>query len=437
MTGKIKKLALRANAAMEHGVLYFEPRFFPFGLVAVVGFPFYYLIWHDLFPQPYENLSLRLLGSALFVPVMLAKYWPARLRRYLPAYWNLAILYALPFFFTFMLLKNDGNSAWLLSTLAATFLMVLLLNWLSLFIHSVAGIGLAWLAYSLTSDSPYVGALSLEHMPIYLFIIVIGAVANYSAEVVKQERLRAMLATASTVAHELRTPLLGIRAGAAGLKQHLPILLDAYRMAREAGLPVKAVRKVHLDAMHGVLERIEGEVNGSNTAIDMLLMNARPFRDREGEGAVCSMAACVEASLLRYPFASERDRRRVIWEHGADFSFRGNELLMTHVIFNLLKNALYHVSKAGKGEISIRMEPSPEGGRLIFMDTGPGISPHVLPHIFTRFYSWSWGHDDGSGAGIGLAYCRSIMEAFGGSITCKSIEGEFSQFVLTFPVVNA
>lgn len=436
MKDRMKNLAQLAYAAMERSAQYFEPRFLPLGLVAAVGFPLYYLVWHYLFPQPYENLPLRLFGSFLCIPVMLAKHWPERLRRFLPVYWHLAILYALPFFFTFMLLKNDGNSVWLLSALTAAFLMVLLLDWLNLFIQFAAGTGLAWLAYGLTTEAPHVGAVSLEHVPVYLFIIIIGAVANYSAEVVKRERLRAMTAAAGTVAHELRTPLLGIKAGAAGLKRHLPALLDAYRMARRAGLPVEPVREAHLEAMRGVLERFEGEVDYSNTAIDMLLMNTKPFGIKEGTFSGCSMSACVEAALRRYPFASERQRGLVVWEKGADFSFHGNELLMVHVLFNLLKNAIYHVTKAGKGRIVIRLVPSPEGGRLVFLDTGPGIPSRVLPHIFTRFYSWSWGHDDGSGAGIGLAYCRSIMAAFGGSITCRSIEGEFSEFVLTFPVAS-
>lgn len=436
MTGGMKKLAALAWASMERSVQYFEQRFLPFGLVAVIGFPLYYVVWHYAFPQPYENLPLRLLGGVLFVPVMLAKYWPDRLRRYLPVYWYSAILFALPFFFTFMLLKNNGNSVWLLSALAAVFLMVLLLDWLNLFIQFTLGVGLAWAAYSLTTEAPQLEFVSLEHLPIYLFIVILGGVANYSSEVVKRERLRAMLATASTIAHELRTPLLGIKAGAAGLKEHLPALLETYRLARAAGLSVASIRAAHLDSMRGVLERIEAEADHSNTAIDMLLMNTRAAGLNRAALVPCSMEACIETALRRYPFASGRERLLVRWEKGADFSFLGTELPMVHVLFNLLKNAVYHIAKAGKGEIVIRLEPTPEGGKLIFRDTGPGIPPAVLPHIFTRFYSWSQGGDGGSGAGIGLAYCWNVMEAFGGSIVCESKQGEFTEFVLTFPAAK-
>ncbi len=434
MKGIVKDLLKRAYANMERNVLYFEPRFLPFGLIAVTGFPLYFFIWHYLFPQPYENLPLRLFGSLLFIPVMFAKYWSTRMRHYLPIYWYLATLFALPFFFTFMLLKNEGNTVWLLSALASTFLMLLLFDWLNLFVQFILGTTLAWLAYILTTDSPNFNLPSLEHLPVYLFIIVIGAVANYSAVVIRRERLRAMMTTASTIAHELRTPLTGIKAGAGGLKQHLPALLKGYRMARDQGLSVEPIREVFLNSMDGVLERIESEIDHSITSIDMLLNNTKPVENNIKN--LCSMISCIETALQRYPFSSEQERELIKFEKGEDFKFYGNDVLMMHVLFNLIKNAIYHVTKAGKGDITIRLVNLPDRRQLIFMDTGPGIPSYVLPHIFTRFYSWKWDSNDHSGTGIGLAYCRSTMESIGGSITCNSIEGQYSQFVLTFPVAN-
>ncbi|MDI7065762.1 sensor histidine kinase, partial [Klebsiella pneumoniae] len=72
--------------------------------------------------------------------------------------------------------------------------------------------------------------------------------------------------------------------------------------------------------------------------------------------------------------------------------------------------------------------------RLLFRDTGVGIAPQVLPHIFTRFYTSSAEADDASvGTGIGLAFCRDVMRAMGGSIECTSVESVYTEFVLTFP----
>lgn len=421
---------------MVRNTEYLTPRFGWFGSIAAIGFPLYYVVWHYLFPQPYENLPLRLLGSALFVPIILAKRWPSAWKKHLPLYWHGALLFALPFFFTFMLLHNQNTSAWLLSALAAMFLMVTLLDWRNLLVQTCLGVAAAWGAYLLTAPRIDHGMLQLESTPIYLFVLIFGAVANYTAEAVRLERMRTLRSAASAIAHELRTPLLSIKAGAAGLRQHIPALLDSYRLAKEAELPVPLIRESHRDALANVLRRIEDEVNHSNIVIDMLLVNSKLSDIHTAERELYLMSDTVRKALDRYPFGLGKTSQLVRTEIVEDFRYRGHDLLIMHLIFNLLKNALRHIGMAGKGDILIRLENSKDGGRLVFRDTGPGIPPAVLPHIFTRFFSWPGTHKDGSGSGIGLAFCKSVMEAFDGSISCQSKLGEFTEFVLTFPKVN-
>ena len=241
-----------------------------------------------------------------------------------------------------------------------------------------------------------------------------------------------MLATAGSIAHELRTPLLSIRAGAAGLAHYLPALIEAHELAQRNDLPVSPIRATHVDSLKGVLARIDSEARHSNAIIDMLLVNARVTGAVEQTLQQCSMATCIDVAMQRYPF-SEEERAVVFREGSGDFSFRGSELLMVHVLFNLIKNALRHITKAGKGEVSIRLAPSLSGHRLMVRDTGGGIPPDMLPHIFQRFYT-STGRDDSVlGAGIGLAFCRDVMTSFGGTIECTSVHGDFTEFVLSFP----
>lgn len=429
----LNKLAGIVRTSIERNTKYIEPRIMIISMIAAICFPLYYIIWYYVFPQPYENLWLRAFGSALFIPSIFVKYWPNWTKQYKSIYWYLATLYTLPFFFFFMLLKNNGSDVWWSSTMVATFLMLIWLDWLNVVIQSALGMLLAGWAYYLTTETPNVNIFTLEQVPIYLFAIVVGVATNYSAEMLRQERIRAMLATASNIAHELRTPLLGIKSGAAGLRQHLPALLDGYRLARSQGLAVDPIRLVHLKSIHGVLERIESEADHSNIIIDMLLMNIRINNTLTDNYSVCSIRKCVEMALGRFPFSSEKERRLVKWEQGMDFSFRGHELLTVHVMFNLIKNALYHIAKAGKGEVVIRLSKAPQGNMLIFRDTGAGVPPEILPHIFTRFYSWSSDAVNGPGAGIGLAFCRNVMNSFGGSISCKSRSKEYTEFILIFP----
>ena len=99
------------------------------GLVGMLGFPMYYVIWTYIIPQPFESLGMRLALAALFLPFLAPRAWIARLRRYWPWYWHGTLLLALPFFFTFMALENNTLSwalarlteaAWAVRTLALT-----------------------------------------------------------------------------------------------------------------------------------------------------------------------------------------------------------------------------------------------------------------------------------------------------------------------------
>ena len=431
----VERLWTAASETFKRDTAHFSSRHFYFGLVAGFGFPLYYVIWHVLFPQPYETLPLRLVGSAIFVPIVLAKLWPASLKPYFPLYWYLALLFALPFFFTFMLLKNDGSTIWLLSTLVALFVMILLLDWINLLIHIALGVACAVLAYHVTTGFPARFAFeSLEYVPIFLFAIIMGIIVNYTAEKMRAERGQAMLATAGMVAHELRTPLLSVKSGAAGLRHYLPVLLDAYRLAVENSLIAGTIRKTHLDSMAGVLDRIETEADRSNTVIDMLLYTVRGLGMERRELVPCLMSRCVDTALRRYPFASVKERALVKLNTEADFSFVGSELLMVHVIFNLLKNALRHISIAGKGTISIRLEIDPLESRLVFHDTGTGIPAEALPHIFTRYYAWPKRDEAGvETTGIGLSFCREVVHAFHGNIECRSQIDEYTEFLIKFP----
>lgn len=420
--------------SVERSVQYSGPRFIAVGGLAVVGFPLYYFIWHAWFPQPYESLTLRMVGSILFVPMMLVKFWPRNLLRFVAIYWYLSILFALPFFFTFMFLRNNGSVVWSMSLLVAVFLLTLLVDWLNLAVMFTIGTVLAWIACYFSVDQFHFPLVYFENLPIYLFAVIAGSVVNFTTERVQQEKLGAMLAAASNIAHELRTPLLGINSAAIGLNRYLPALLESYQMARDHGLVVPTIRAAHYSNMTELVERIGREVGYSNTIIDMLLVNSKqPALPGEVLNAY-SMAECVETTIERYPFSGKKDRQHIVWDKQYDFRFIGSDILMMHVLFNLLKNALRSIAKAQKGEIKIWLVRSEKFNELHFLDSGTGIPTNVLPRIFQRFYSWSKEGDVEQGTGVGLAFCKTVIEGFGGQIHCNSVLDQYTEFVMSFPL---
>ncbi len=423
----------RAFAPAIRNMEYIERRLRAFALLAIGGFPLYYFIWHDFFPQRYENLPLRLLGAAFFLPIAVVDHWAKPAKKYLVYYWHAVSLYALPFFFTFMLLKNHWAIVWIESALIAVFVMVLLLDWLTLVLHFVMGSGLAYLAYYLSGDIALPASSYLAHLAIFSFAVALGALSNYDVERIRIAQEKAMLATAGSLAHELRTPLLAIRTGAAGLARHLPALLDGYTRARALALPVQKIRSVHLNALGGALERIEQEAIHSSAMVDILLINARITHAPQHNEAVCSAAQCVHLALQRFPFRPG-EQSLVSCDLDQDFEFVGSSMLMVHVLFNLLKNALAHIKTNPLARISVRLCRAERENYILFRDTGEGISAGRLPFIFKRFYTSSEQFGGfGSGAGIGLAFCRDVMKAFGGTIDCSSVQGEYTEFIIKFP----
>jgi signal transduction histidine kinase len=181
--------------------------------------------------------------------------------------------------------------------------MILLLDWVTLIGQFVLGSSLAYLAFTLTSDASLPPFERWDYIAIAGFAVVAGAVTNYDAERIRIEQERAMLATAGSIAHELRTPLLGIRAGATGLGNYLPTLVESYRLAQAHGLPVGAHPHRPPRPARRRAERIDAEARQSNAIIEMLLVNARSTGGAARALQTCSISACVEAALRRYPFS--------------------------------------------------------------------------------------------------------------------------------------
>jgi signal transduction histidine kinase len=89
------------------------------------------------------------------------------------------------------------------------------------------------------------------------------------------------------------------------------------------------------------------------------------------------------------------------------------------VLSNLLLNALRHTPRGGS--ITVSAEPADDGRRVAFAveDSGEGIDPETLPHVFDRFVKAK----DSGGAGLGLAIAKSLVEAHGGRISAQSEPG--------------
>ena len=107
---------------------------------------------------------------------------------------------------------------------------------------------------------------------------------------------------------------------------------------------------------------------------------------------------------------------------------------MLRVVSHDLGNSLSATKfTPANGRIDVGAEPGADGTvRFRVADTGPGIEPDHLPHVFDRFWKTQGGNRQG--AGLGLAIAKGIVEAHGGTIGVRSTPGQGSTFFFTLPM---
>jgi two-component system OmpR family sensor kinase len=119
----------------------------------------------------------------------------------------------------------------------------------------------------------------------------------------------------------------------------------------------------------------------------------------------------------------------ILYEPSADeMTVLGDRDALKQVLLILIDNAHVHTSL---GTVIAVSAVGVEGYASISVhDTGPGIAPDALPHIFERFYRGD-GSRSGASAGLGLAIAKELVEGQGGTISVASESGQGSVFTLT------
>lgn len=386
------------------------------GIIGTIGHPLYYFIWKHVLPQPYESLTLRALDTLLFIPLIFSTQLSGY--AWLRPYSLVAITIGLPLTFVYLYLMNGANLVWSESLLGA---VVIVFHFGAAFaaLSILVGGGAALLFYMLTQP-PFLPADQthiLEQIPILAFFAVVMLVIKLDREVLFDAKQRGMASALASVAHELRTPLASIQSTLAGFERHLPKLIASSPDGAASG-----------ERLMAAMQRMQVEVRTVHASIDLLLANSKDQNSIPRTNFDLSNA--VRHAIADYPFYDHEPRNAIQLNLAAGLIVTGNEAMFRMVLNNLLKNALRAIARAGQGTISISAADSPRGGAVLtFGDTAEGIRPEVLRRIFERFYTYP----TGSGNGIGLSFCREVLEQWGATIACQSEYGKHTIFTLTFP----
>ena len=235
---------------------------------------------------------------------------------------------------------------------------------------------------------------------------VLGAFGEMHRDVVRNQQARRRLT--ADIAHDLNTPLSVISGTLEGILDGTfqPTPERLRRLHREAGHMAQLVGDLRFLALADA-----GELQLRREPTDVVALvsgTVAPFHELAAAQGV-TLTTAVPAGGLTAPLDPQR---------------------VTQVLQNLLANALAHTPCGGE----VRVEAAREGGgvRLHVADTGSGIAPAALPHVFDRLYRADDSRSSG-GSGLGLSICRSIVEAHGGQIDLTSTPGVGTAVTVRLP----
>ncbi len=224
------------------------------------------------------------------------------------------------------------------------------------------------------------------------------------------ERQRHFIADAS---HELRTPLTTIRGN-----------LDLVRRSPDLSPEVRAQ----------AIQDAADESSRMAILINDLLMLARA----ESSGATRKYFAPVELDVILvdvFRLAHARIQAQELHHLAVQLvglepaQVAGDAMQLRQVFLIFVDNALKY---APTGTLTLGMSTTASRVNITFADSGEGIAPKDLPHIFDRFYRADTGRDR-EGSGLGLAIARILVEQHGGAITVESAPGRGTTFTIALP----
>jgi signal transduction histidine kinase len=212
-------------------------------------------------------------------------------------------------------------------------------------------------------------------------------------------------------AHELHTPLTALLANIelAHDEENGSARTRYLSRAQEQGQRLEALVKSLLD-----LSRIEAAESKSGFKPVNLTQLAREIGEQ--------FASRAEQTERSFTLIAPNDAVNV----------SGNETQLRQVLVNLLDNAL-KFTPAG-GSVSMSLEHSINEMKLIVSDSGIGIPPEDMPHLFERFHR-ARNVSEYAGNGLGLAIVKATVTLHGGNVTIQSLPGQGTQVSITLPTL--
>ena len=236
---------------------------------------------------------------------------------------------------------------------------------------------------------------------------LIGAINRMMARL--GEAIESQRSFTANAAHQLRTPLAGVRLQAQmALKQEAP---EAVRLNLQE-IEASTMRATH------VLEQL-------------LTLSKAESRELLKNGGRVDLADVALRVIERYlPQAIKKEIDLGYEGLQSDAVVHGSEILLSELLGNLIDNSIRY-GRAG-GRVTVMTARASDSIVLSVADDGPGFPAEERPRVFQRFFRTD--SSAGGGAGLGLAIVKEIAERYAAKLSLETVEGQGSRFVVSFPL---
>ena len=229
------------------------------------------------------------------------------------------------------------------------------------------------------------------------------ALLQQQAKIQAQEKLASVREDfASTLTHDLKTPLLG---AIETLKAFQQESFGPVQLAQQSVLAT--IVRSHQTTLQ-MVETLLDVYRNDNEGLKLQLVPVDLVEI--AEEVATSLTSLASSRRVHISFNCGSDFRKFLW-------VKGDTLQLQRVFANLLTNAINHSPRGGKVEVVL--EPSFSHQIIKVIDNGAGVRAEELPHLFERFYQ---GQSDrqAKGSGLGLYLSRQIVEAHNGTIWAEN-----------------